>query len=454
MNSSSKTITRRSLVAAAGLAGGAAVLAGCGAPAGPGESGGPARSSAPVSIRLIERLDAETQALDVRVPAFRGQFPHITVEREAVPGAELITKLQTMAAADTMPDNAHSFLGSQSYHNFAATGAFLNVDGLIARDKVDLKGWFPDVIDIMRVDGKLFGLPYKGQILSAGFFYNISLFEKRGLPLPTDAWTLDDLVGAAQRLTERAGGEVAQYGYAVNSWGGEAHVAHLRATNGDAYSKDGKKATMDTPQVLETLQWYENLIQRERTMHPIAGAAAAFVDGKVAMIGRTYFNFKSVELLPKVGDRFKWDGAMMPKHPRTGKRGGMFAGDAQSIARQTKAPDAAFELLKWLTDKEMGVALGLQTKGSTTLGGRPDVWADPRILNHPQMPRRAQETQLRSVQEIKEPYSAPANFRAPEVEAIRDPGTRKITDGQAKADPSFLRDLNAQMQAVMDLPRP
>jgi multiple sugar transport system substrate-binding protein len=441
-----------------GIAAGAA-LAACSAPSatsgpGAGDGAAPSRSTAPVSVRLIERLDQESQALDARLPVFRTQFPNITVEREAVPGAELIPKLQTMAAADTMPDNAHSFLGSQFYHNFSATGAFLNIDSRLARDKVDIKAWFPEVIDIMKIDGRLFGLPYKGQILSAGFFYNITLFEKRGLPLPSDSWTLDDLIAAAQRLTERAGSDVTQYGYAVNSWGGEAHVAHLRATNGDAYSKDGKKATMDTPEVLETLQWYENLINRERIMHPINNAAASFVEGKVAMIGRTYFNFKSVELLPKVGDRFKWDGTMMPKHPRTGKRGGMFAGDAQSIAKSSKAPDAAFELLKWLTDKEFGVALGLQTKGSTTLGGRPDVWADPRILNHPDMPRRAQETQLKSVQEIKEPYSAPANFRAPEVEAIRDPATRQITDGQAKADPAFLRSLNAQMQSVMDLPRP
>jgi ABC-type glycerol-3-phosphate transport system substrate-binding protein len=291
-------------------------------------------------------------------------------------------------------------------------------------------------------------------VLAAGFFYNISLFEKRGLAAPKDDWTLDDLIAAARQLTERQGNDITVYGYAVNSWGGEAHVAHLRAHNGDAYSKDGKKATMDTPQVLEAMQWYENLIQRERIMHPIANAAASFVEGKVAMIGRTYFNFKTVELLPKVGDRFKWDGAMMPEHPKTGKRGGMFAGDAQAVARQSKAPDAAFELLKFLSDKEFGVALGLQTKGSTTLGGRPDVWADTRILNHPQLPRRAQETQLRSVQEIKEPYSAPANFRAPEVEAVRDPATRKITDGQAKAEPGLLRELTAQMQAIMDLPRP
>jgi multiple sugar transport system substrate-binding protein len=452
--------TRRSVVAGTAAGALATALAACGAPGAGGTGGGAgsaqtaSKAGAPAKVRLIERLDQETQALDVRLPVFREKFPNITVEREVVPSGELITKLQTMAASDTLPDNCHTYLGSQSFHNFAATGAFLNIDSLLARDKVDLKQWFTDVVDIMKIDGKLFGLPYKGQVLAAGFFYNINLFEKRGIPVPTNNWTLDDLVKAAQQLTERQGQDVTQYGYAVNSWGGEAFVAHMRAFNGDAYSKDGKKATMDTPQVLEAMQWYENLMQRERIMHPIANAAASFVDGKVAMIGRTYFNFKTVELLPKVGDKFKWDGVMMPKHPKTGKRGGMFAGDAQSVAKASKAPDAAFELMKWLTDKEMGVALGLQTKGSTTLGGRPDVWADPRILNHPQLPKQAQQVQLDSIKEIKEPYSAPANFRAPEVEAIRDPGTRKITDGQAKAEASFLKDLNGQMQAIMDMPRP
>ncbi|HEU5315827.1 MAG TPA: sugar ABC transporter substrate-binding protein [Chloroflexota bacterium] len=450
--------SRRRLFSGAAALTGMGALAACGAPSGggggAGAGSGTTAKALSAKVSIIERLDQETQALDARLPAFKEKFPNITVEREVVPSGDLITKLQTGAASDTMPDNCHTYLGNQSFHNFVATGAFLNIDAMLARDKVDLKQWFTDVIDIMKIDGKQFGLPYKGQVLAAGFYYNINLFEKRGIPLPTNTWTYDDLIKASQQLTERAGSEVTQYGYAVNSWGGEAFVAHLRAFNGDNYSKDGKKSTMDTPEVLEAMQWYENLMNRERIMHPIANAAVSFVDGKVAMIGRTYFNFKTVELLPKVGDKFKWDGVMMPKHPKTGKRGGMFAGDAQSIAKASKAPDAAFELMKWITDKEMGVALGLQTKGSTTLGGRPDVWADPRILNHPQLPRQAQQVQLDSIKEIKEPYSAPFNFRAQELEPVRDPETRKITDGQAKAEASFLKTLNGLLQPILDKPRP
>jgi hypothetical protein len=82
------------------------------------------------------------------------------------------------------------------------------------------------------------------------------------------------------------------------------------------------------------------------------------------------------------------------------------------------------------------------------------VYGDQRILNAPQYPEQAQRTQLASVTEIKEPFSAPANFRAADVAAVRDPATTKITTGEAKPDQGYLRELNAQLQQIMDLPRP
>jgi multiple sugar transport system substrate-binding protein len=443
--------TRRALLGAAGAG---AVLAACG-PVGGGPGARPA-SKAPVTIRLGERAGTEEQAFDARLPAFKEQFPHITVVREAITG-DMIAALRTMAASNTLPDNAHTYTGGNEYHSFAVGGAFTNIDSYIARDKLDLKQWFPEMIDIMRIDGKLYGLPFKGQVLTGGFFYNVSLFEKRGIPVPNENWTLDDLVKAAQQLTMREGTDTVQWGYAVQTWGGENFNAHLRQWGGDTYSKDGKKATLDTPQVLEGLQWYEMMFTKERIMHPLADAANDFYQGKVAMIGRTYFNFKTA-ILTNVGGyqdgKFKWDGMMMPKHPKTGKRGGMFAGDAHSVTRESKAPDAAFELLKWITDKEFGVALALQTRGSTTPGGRPDVYADQRILNHPQYPKQTQVTQLNSVREIREPFSAPANFRAADVAAKRDPATTRITTGEAKAEAGYLKQLNSEIQAILDLPRP
>ncbi|NBX47107.1 MAG: extracellular solute-binding protein [Chloroflexi bacterium] len=216
--------------------------------------------------RRIRGIDRCRVWRRLRIPIFMKANPSITVDVELVPSAELITKLQTMAASDTLPDNGHSYLGTQSYHNFALGKAFIDIESYIARDKMDLKQWFPALVELMRIDGKLYGLPYKGQVLGAGFYYNIDLFEKGGVAVPTDAWTTDDLVKAAQRLTVRQGNDTSQFGYSIQTWGGENLTAHLRAFGADPYSDGGKKSTLDSPAALEAFQWYENLFQRERVM--------------------------------------------------------------------------------------------------------------------------------------------------------------------------------------------
>ena len=479
INLAASRLTRRAAIATAGFGG--LIVAACGGDAAPAAAPtaakpaapaaaaptsapaaaapttaapAPTASKAPVKLRVIERTPSEEEIMGLRIPIFMKANPSITVDVELVPSAELITKLQTMAASDTLPDNGHSYLGNQSYHNFALGKAFIDIESYIARDKIDLKQWFPALVELMRIDGKLHGLPYKGQVLGAGFYYNIDLFEKGGVAVPTDAWTTDDLLKAAQRLTVRQGNDTSQFGYSIQTWGGENLTAHLRAFGADPYSDGGKKSTLDSPASLEAFQWYENLFQRERVMAPLADTPAMFVDGKIAMVGRAYFNFKTDPILAKVGDKFKWDGAMMPKNAKTGKRGGMFAGDGNSITRNSKAPDAAWELLKFMTDKEFGVGLALQSKGSTTPGGRPDVYSDERILNHPRLPKQTQKAQLASVTEINEPASLPYNFRAPDVEGTRDPEITKITTGDAKAEIGFLKDLNARIQVILDKPRP
>src|SRR5688572_3015772 len=161
---------RRLLQSAAASAAGAAVLAGC-APTGSGGDSQLAHLKGPVTVRLGERAGTEEQAFDNRLPALKEKFPNITVVREAITG-DMIVALQTMNVSGTLPDNAHCYTGSQSFHNFAVSGAFIKIDDRLARDKVDMKGWFPEMLDIMRIDGKLQGLPFKGQVLNAGFYYN------------------------------------------------------------------------------------------------------------------------------------------------------------------------------------------------------------------------------------------------------------------------------------------
>ncbi len=412
----------------------------------------PAASRQLATIRLGERAQMEEEALNARLPVFKQSHPHITVERDVMTG-DITQKVQTMAASGTLPDNVHAYLAGQAYHRFAIGGAFRDIESFISRDKFDLKPYIQPLVEYLRIDKKLHGLPFKGQISRIAFFYNVNLFQERGIPLPTESWTTDDLIKAAQQLTRRSGSETTQWGFALNAWGSSPFDAFTMPFDGYTMDLAGKKATIDSAGMLRALQWHENLIQRERVCVPFNNqplGPALFDDGKVAMVGRVLFNYKSTNILPKA--QFKWDGLLMPKGPN-GKRGGTTTGDTQSVTRDTKAPDAAWELLKFMTDKEFGVALALQNKGSTALGGRHDVYADERILNHPQLPRGAQKAQLDSLKESSEPIRAAANYRDDDLFKVRDPYALKIANGETKADAAALRQLNTELQAVLDMPR-
>lgn len=410
-------------------------------------------SAAPITLHMLERQTMEEQAFNDRIPQFMQQYPNIKVVRDVTPG-DIIQKEATLAASDTLPDTVHSYLGDQSHEFFAANGVLISVEDRLARDKVQLDQWFPALIDVMRIDGKLHGLPFKGQVLTSAYFYNQDLFDKASVPYPTDDWTVDDLVSMARKLTQRSGSDVAAYGYGMQTWSGENWTGIIRNWDAEWLSADGKTSLINSKPVQTALQWHYDMATKEQTLAPMSldPAGKLFPQSKCAILGRAYCNYKSANLTPGT-IHFQWNMVLPPKGP-TGNRGGMFAGDAQAITRDSKHPDEAFLLIQWLCDKETGVQLGLQTKGSSTLGGRPDVYADPRILNDPVWPKQALEEQLKSVQVLKGAYSAPYNFRALDVYKVRDAATSNVLAGKTQPDSAFLTSLSQQVQAILDQPRP
>ena len=63
----------------------------------------------------------------------------------------------------------------------------------------------------------------------------------------------------------------------------------------------------------------------------------------------------------------------MPKGP-TGKFGAILTVAPIGMNKQTRAQAQVWPVVKWFTDRETGVMLGLQTTGSATPGMRRDVY--------------------------------------------------------------------------------
>jgi ABC-type glycerol-3-phosphate transport system substrate-binding protein len=114
-------------------------------------------------------------------------------------------------------------------------------------------------------------------------------------------------------------------------------------------------------------------------VHPITrGDKVNFVDGNLAMqttLMSGGFNFEK-----QIAGRFKMDAVLIPKLQTVPKRGSQGHIDMWGMFSRTKYKDEAWQLLKWMTNKDTGLALF----GEIGLpGARVDNWSDPQIVNRP-----------------------------------------------------------------------
>jgi ABC-type glycerol-3-phosphate transport system substrate-binding protein len=261
--------------------------------------------------------------------------------------------MRTHAAAGTLADVV--YMQNLLFEGLAVGGSLQPVDRLVARDRLDLKQWYDSGITGLRLDGKLFGLPARGQIQNCYLYYNQDDFRRAGIKEPDDDWKLDDLVSAADRLT--SAGEN-RFGYGTQ-WGTfQNATAALRRWGGDLLSLDGKTSLLDRPEALQAMQWHWDLWHRRQVMLPKSVAPADFGNRAVAMAGQMLAGARS-NVRNAVKDAFRWGMVMMPRGP-TGTIGADASIAPVSLNTRTKAVDQDWLVVQWFTDKETGVGPGLR----------------------------------------------------------------------------------------------
>ena len=177
----------------------AILLTACGSAPSPTES---APEAKPVEDAIVPTEDAapEPVTIDFWIPAGRGrdegvaavvtafqaQYPHITVQVNAIPFDEFLSSMQVAYAGDNPPDAA--MLDGVSIPYLAFNGALLPVDDLITDE--DRQDYMTDLIDMVSYDGQAYGLPWAQSAVA--MYYNIDMFAAAGIEVPQkleDAWT-------------------------------------------------------------------------------------------------------------------------------------------------------------------------------------------------------------------------------------------------------------------------
>ncbi|MFN8419948.1 MAG: extracellular solute-binding protein [Anaerolineae bacterium] len=147
---------------------------------------------------------SEQQIFQTVFDSYQKANPNVTVEYINVPPGEFLQKLQTLAAADDLPDVF--YMADGWFGGWVSRGLLLPIQDLVPAD--ELKDVWPAAIARYSYDGTvvgqgtLYGLPKDlGPFVMV---YNKDLFDKHGVAYPaTDgSWTWDKALEDYKKLTE------------------------------------------------------------------------------------------------------------------------------------------------------------------------------------------------------------------------------------------------------------
>jgi ABC-type glycerol-3-phosphate transport system substrate-binding protein len=459
----------------AGFAGG--ILAACGgeaAPAAPAAKApeptkAPAAAVAPttapapaaagkvIELRTHARADSEIDGYAKNVEAFNKKFEgKFKAVYEGFPGGELYVKQETLMAGGTIGDIHYAHQSQIKYQEYAKKNLAVAIDSYLAKDsETKLADWPQRAQDALKViDGKVFGLPVRGQVAWMFMYWNRDMLKTAGIAEPTPDWTLDQMVEAAKKV-QQSKSWPAEFYPAGYTWGGfEQLVGNVRRFNGEVLSPEngpGTKAMMDSAPAVQMAKWfYDNI--KAKLFSPRTYGAKEFGEGKLAFyFGRLAGERGAVN--NAAGKNFEWTFDISPKGP-TGRRGGFLSIDTQQINVASKNKDAAWELLKALTSKDAGINLALQPSGSLTPGFRKDVYCSDQLLGDPRFPKTAMKANCDNIDQ-PEGFTYPANLRLTTPGGFQETINKymnDIADLKAEPTPAYMKQMNEDLQKILSEP--
>lgn len=334
------------------------LLTGCGAPASSstpsGQTSDQTTSDKPVTIKFMSwqgDVGTPEEIQELLVKPFQAKHPNIKLDVEVLPWDEYWTKIQTLAAAGTPPD---VYTQSVAYSwDHANQGVAMNLQQLFDRDlkpeDFEMKPF--DIFRYPNTDGDLYAMPFHW--VDSVLFYNKTLFDAAGLKYPTKDWTWEDVLTAAKQLTKDSDGDGK-----VDQWGVDASLNHemldsiIKSDGGEVLDKSFTKCKLTEPQAVAAIQWVVDLVHTHKVAPNPAMAgqsdlAPTFASGKVAMMIQGAYHIGS---LREVKD-FDWDITWTPNGKVTRV---VYGGpDGVAIGKQTKYPEAAWELVKYFLSDEI-----------------------------------------------------------------------------------------------------
>ncbi|MCB0189931.1 MAG: sugar ABC transporter substrate-binding protein, partial [Caldilineaceae bacterium] len=286
---------------------------------------------------------------------FMTDHPDIHVEFEGVQAnswGDYFDKLVIQFAAGTPPDLAR--VAIEGTQLMAHRGVALPLDDYIAVDAEELQPYFddiaPNMLQSMSYLGRQYQLPFtwNGPVIH----YNKRLFAEAGIERPADDWAVDEFLEIARALTTD---EVYGFATVVGYWPGA--IPWIFAAGSDLLNDDWTESRANDPMTVEAIQFNHDLIW-DYGVAPQVGPNGndlrlQFAAGQIAMLGIGGGNLRLALINDGLDSVEDFDILYFPKW-RTQTH--EYGGTGFPIMRSSPNPDAAWELTKFLIQRESIIA--------------------------------------------------------------------------------------------------
>jgi len=287
----------------------AALCAWCAPPSGAGE-GAPRQK---LVFWNLFTSGSSHETLTELVRRFNATNPDYVVSQVDIPYSQIHAKMLPAIAGHVPPDIAvfDRFLVA----SYAARGAFLRLDDLLARDGIRGEDFFEAPWGECIYQGGQFAVPYDTDVRV--LYYNRALFRQAGLDPDRPPRTWSELREMSRKLTtRRADGRLDRVGY-VPIWGNVGSLYLYGWQKGGRFtSPDGRRVTLDDPKVVEAMVWVRDFVRDyglEALMNLQSGfgpdAQNPFITGRIAM---TVWDVGAVNIIERYGADLDWAAAPCP----------------------------------------------------------------------------------------------------------------------------------------------
>ena len=403
--------------------------------------------------------ETEPKETQKSLDKFNSSQDKVTVKLVSVPYADYVTKLNTMASSNNLPDAA--MMMESQVIKWAVNGKLLDISNMYSGKDAPLDSL------AFKYKGKAVAYSSANEVLL--LYYNKDLFDKAGVAYPPasadKAWTWQEFVDTAKKLTKDKGGKtpsdvgfdarnITTYGCNFNTIDWMWPVLAI-SNGGGLVSQDGKELLLGKNETIEAAQAIADLNLKDHVA-PTPATLATFptldvtlLSGKVAMATSGQWEI-GVSLKNSLKDGLHYGVGVLPKMktPVTLNTGG-----PNVIFNSTKNSEAAKTFMKWYTQEDNNISLiqsGVWMPTSKKWYEQDDLikkWADNDV--HPpvaQYKTAVVDYAMNNAQQVPW-YFFPGYDR---MEEIIGPGMDPVWTGKTTAKDAITKDILPKVQKIFD----